>query len=134
MLVESDLFIAVIKERDRLKSAASEVLQSIETGKISNAYASVAVVQEVIFWLLRENRSADVLTTVDALFNIKNLEWIDLSKEICLNAAALMEEYQLSSFDAYHAATAISRDGKILSSDHAYDKIKSIERIDLSIK
>lgn len=45
-----------------------------------------------------------------------------------------MEEYKLSPFDAYHAATAMSKDSKILSSDHAYDKIKSIERIDLSLK
>ncbi len=132
MLVESDLFIAVIKERDRLKSTASNILENIEAGKISGAYASVAVVQEIVFWLLREGRATDILTTVDALLNIKNLEWIDLSQEICLNAAALIEEYQLSPFDAYHAATAISRDSKILSSDHAYDKIKSIERVALS--
>jgi predicted nucleic acid-binding protein len=132
VLVESDLFIAVIKERDRLKSTASNILENIEAGKISGAYASVAVVQEIVFWLLREGRATDILTTVDALLNIKNLEWIDLSQEICLNAAALIEEYQLSPFDAYHAATAISRDSKILSSDHAYDKIKSIERVALS--
>ncbi len=132
MLVESDLFIAVIKERDRLKPAASSILENIEAGKVAGTYASVAVIQEIVFWLLREGRAADILTTVDALLNIKNLEWIDLSKDLCLNAAALIEEYQLSPFDAYHAATAISRDSKILSSDHAYDKIKSIERVVLS--
>ena len=92
------------------------------------------MIQEIIFWLLRENRSKDVVTTINALLNIKNLEWIDLNKDICLSAAALMEEYKLGAFDAYHAATAISKDSKILSSDHAYDKIKSIERIDLSLK
>lgn len=97
-------------------------------------YASVAVLQEIIFWLLRENRSKDIITTINALLNVKNLEWVDLSKDICLNAAALMEEYKLSPFDAYHAATAMSKDNKILSSDHAYDKIKSIERIDIVLK
>lgn len=129
MLVESDTFIAVIKERDRLKRAASNIIEGIENGEIREAYASVAAIQEIIFWLLKENRSSDIITAVNALLNIRNLEWVELNKEICLNAAALMEEYGLGPFDAYHAATAISRDRRIVSSDHAFDKIKSVERI-----
>ena len=130
MLIESDMFIAIMKERDRLRRAASNIIAGIESGRIGGAYASVAAIQEVIFWLLRENRPSDIIAAVNALFNIKNLEWVGLNKEICLNAAALIEEYNLSPFDAYHAATAISADNKIVSSGHAFDRIKSIERID----
>ncbi len=134
MLVESDLFIAVMKEEDRLKPAASTILENIETGRIKGTYASIAVIQEVIFWLLNEGRGGDILKTVNALLTIKNIEWVGLSKEICLNAAALMEEYHLSPFDSYHAATALGKDSKILSSDHAFDRIKSLERYDLLLK
>ena len=130
MLIESDTFIAVMKERDRLKHAASNIIARIEAGKISGAYASVAAIQEIVLWLLRENRSSEIIMAVNAITNIRNLKWIDLNREICLNAAALMEEYGLSLFDAYHAATAINMDGKIISSDGAFDRIKSVERID----
>lgn len=132
MLIESDLFIAIIKDKDRLKPAATMVLEAIERGEIKDAYASVGAIQEIIFWLLNEGRSTDILKTVNALSNIKNLEWVDLNKDICINAAALIGEYKLSPFDAYHAATAISKDSKIISSDHAFDKIKSINRTNLS--
>lgn len=131
MLIESDLFIALLKDKDRLKPAASEILKAIEDGRIKDAYGSVAVLQEIIFWLLNEGRSSDILTTINIVSNTKNLEWVNFDKDICLSASAIMEEYKFSPFDAYHAATAISRDSKIISSDHAYDKIKSISRINL---
>jgi predicted nucleic acid-binding protein len=121
-----------MKENDRLKSSASKILAGIESGRINNVYASAAVIQEIVFWLLNEDRSGDILKTVNSLLSIRNLEWVDLSKDICLNAAALIEEYKISPFDAYHAATAISRDSKIASSDHVYDRIKSIQRTELS--
>jgi len=38
-----------------------------------------------------------------------------------------MEEYDLGTFDAYMAATALSKDRIIVSSDHIYDKIKGIK-------
>jgi len=41
-----------------------------------------------------------------------------------------MSEYGLSPFDAYHSATAIARDKKILSTEHVYDRLKGVERID----
>ena len=42
----------------------------------------------------------------------------------------LIKEYNINPFDAYHAATAISEDKIILSTEHVYDRIKGIERID----
>ncbi len=130
MLIESDTFIATIKENDRLRDDAAYIISAIHKGEITGAYASSAALQEVIFWLLKENRAAEVVTAVSSLLDIRNLEWINVSKEICLNAAALIEEYQMGPFDAYHAATALSMDGRIISSDHIFDKIKNIERID----
>ena len=47
-----------------------------------------------------------------------------------LDCIDLMSEYDINPFDSYHAATAISRDKKILSTEHVYDVIKGVERID----
>ena len=65
------------------------------------------------------------------LIHLKNVEWVAVTPDICLTASLLINEYKISPFDAYHAATAISRDKTILSTNNAYDRIKGIERISL---
>ena len=131
MLLDSDVFIAIIKEEDRLKQPSLKILKAVEKRKLKNAYASVASIQEIIFWLLNRNLRDKILLTVSRIFELKNLEWIPLTKEIFLTASALIEEYKLGAFDAYMAATALSKDRIIVSSDHIYDKIKGIKRISL---
>ena len=129
MLLDSDILIAVIKEEDRLKRASLKILKAVERRRLKNAYASVASIQEIIFWLLNRGFKDKVLLTVSRVFEIKNLEWVPLGKEVLLTASALIEEYELGAFDAYIAATALLRDRVILSSDHIYDKIKGIRRV-----
>ena len=53
-----------------------------------------------------------------------------LTPEICLAAAMLIKEYEINPFDAYHAATAMTEDKTILSTEHVYDRIKGVTRID----
>ena len=129
MLLDSDVFIAIIKEEDRLKQASLKILKAVERRKLKRVYASIATVQEIIFWLLNRGFKDKILLTTSRLFEIRNLEWVPLSKEVFLTASALIEEYDLRAFDAYMAATALLRDRVILSSDHVYDKIKGIKRI-----
>ena len=91
----------------------------------------VANIQEIIFWLLNRNLRDKILLTVPRIFQSKNLEWIPLTREIFLTASALMEEYDLGTFDGYVTATALSKDRIIVSSDHIYDRIKGIKRVSL---
>ena len=129
MLLDSDIFIAVIKEKDKLKQASLKILKAIERRKLKNAYASVASIQEIIFWLLNRGFKDKILLTASRVFKIKNLEWIPLDEKVFLTASALIEEYELGAFDAYIAATALLKDRVILSSDHIYDKIRGIRRM-----
>ena len=129
MLLDSDIFIAIIKEEDRLKQPSLKILKAIERRKLKNAYASVASIQEIIFWLLNRGFKDKILLTASRVFKIKNLEWIPLDEKVFLTASALIEEYELGAFDAYIAATALLKDRVILSSDHIYDKIKGIRRV-----
>lgn len=69
-----------------------------------------------------------MIIAINALTHLKNLEWVPISSDICLTSTLLMSEYGLNHFDSYHAATAISRDKKILSTEHVYDRVKGIER------
>jgi len=61
---------------------------------------------------------------------LPNIEWVPLDPDTCLKATILIKEYTISPFDAYHAATALSRDATIISTDHAYRRIPGITLID----
>jgi predicted nucleic acid-binding protein len=130
ILIESDLLLAVIKKEDHLKPAAEKILEKIDSGELKGIYASTAAIQEVIFWFYNRQLFSELALAVNVLSHLHNVEWIALNPEICLTASLLINEYKTSPFDAYHAATAIPRDKTILSTEHIYDKIKGITRID----
>jgi predicted nucleic acid-binding protein len=99
-------------------------------GELKGIYASTAVIQEIIFWFYNRQLFSELSLAVNLLSHLRNVEWVAVTPEICLTASLLINEYQISPFDAYHAATAIPKDKTILSTEHVYDKIKGITRID----
>lgn len=130
ILIESDLLLAYIKKSDWLKPTAEKILSRVASGDIPDTYASTATLQEIIFWFFNRNMHRELVQATNAITHIRNMRWIDLSPEICLTASMLIKEYEINPFDAYHAATAVSEDKTILSTEHIYDRIKGIKRID----
>jgi predicted nucleic acid-binding protein len=122
--------LAVIKKEDRLKPAAEKILEKIDSGELKGIYASTAAMQEIIFWLYNRQLYRELSLAVNVLSHLRNVEWVPITPEICLTASLLINEYKTSPFDAYHAATAIPRDKTILSTEHIYDKIKGIIKIE----
>jgi predicted nucleic acid-binding protein len=109
---------------------AESILEKIDAGELKGIYASTAVIQEIIFWFYNRQLFSELSLAVNLLSHLRNVEWVAVTPEICLTASLLINEYQISPFDAYHAATAIPKDKTILSTEHVYDKIKGITRID----
>jgi predicted nucleic acid-binding protein len=122
--------LAVIKKEDRLKTVAERILEKIDAGDLKGVYASTSVIQEIIFWFYNRQLFSELALAVNLLSHLRNVEWVAVTPEICLTASLLINEYKTSPFDAYHAATAIPRDKTILSTEHIYDKIKGITRIE----
>jgi len=113
-----------------LKLVAERILEKIDLGEIKNIYASTAVMQEIVFWFYNRQLFRELSMAVNVLSHLRNVEWVPITPEICLTASLLINEYKTSPFDAYHAATAIPRDKTILSTEHIYDKIRGITRIE----
>jgi predicted nucleic acid-binding protein len=88
--------------------------------------------QEIVFWFYNRQLLVDLTAAVNILSHLRNVEWVPLTTEVCLTASLLINEYTISPFDAYHAATALSRDKTILSTEHVYDKIRGLVRIEPS--
>jgi predicted nucleic acid-binding protein len=132
ILIESDLLLATVKKEDRLKPIARWIFSGIKSGKTSGIYASVAAIQEIVFWFYNRALLRELTVAVNALAHLKNVEWVGLTPGICLTASVIMDEYKVSPFDAYHTATAMARDRTILGTEHVYDRIRGIKRIDPS--
>jgi predicted nucleic acid-binding protein len=132
MLIESDLLLPLIKKGDRLSVVSERVLSEVRVGRLTGVYASTAAIQEVVFWLYNRGLQREAIQAVNALKFLPNLEWVPLSPDICLEAAIIMKEYGVGPFDAYHAATALSRDSVVMSTEHVYGRIPGLSVLDPS--
>lgn len=134
MLLESDLLVAYIKKEDWLKKTAVSVIEAVEEKRLYPVQLSSEVFHE-LYYVFSDLAPVDVILANEAkIATIKNLVIVNPSPEIYLSALNLMETYTMTSiFDAIYAATALSRsvpDHSILSTEHTYDQIKGIQRVD----
>jgi len=134
MLVESDVLYAYVKKSDWLKPVAVKIVEMAVEGALGTLYASREVLHELYYLSVEEGVPPDeYLARAAALTAIDNLVFLPTTPEIDLLAFTLLAQYRLGSvFDAYHAATALSQvpDHTIVSTDHVYDSIPGIRRID----
>ena len=133
MLIESDILVAHLKPVDRLKDESEKLLSKIAKGELS-VIVSREAIHEIYYVLRNMNMPIqDILSKIGALKSIPNIEWIPTTVDVDLLALALMTQYNITSiFDAYHAATCLLYDKEktIISTDHIYDKIPGIKRIE----
>ena len=134
MLIESDLIIAYMKKEDWLKETATKIFNAIEEDRLTGIQASSEVLHE-LYYVFSDYAPLSIIVANEArIATMKNITFIDPTRETYLCALNLMETYELKSiFDAIYAATTLLEkvpDHTILSTDEAYEKIKGIKRID----
>jgi hypothetical protein len=134
MLIESDLFIAYLKKEDWLKPTAEKIFNAIKTNTLRDIQASTDIIHELYYVFSDITPIPTILGNAANLATLKNITYIDPTREILLSALDLMTGNGLKSmFDAIYAATSLTShvpDHTILSTDQAYDNISGIERID----
>lgn len=124
MYADTDVFLAILKKRDRLKSPATKIFKAAEEGKIGLS-TSAATVIEILFFIYEYGIQERGRRILNDLFNLK-VEFVDLPAEIGVEAVALMNRYGATPLDAIHAAMA---GPEILSTDKVYDKM-GLKRVD----
>ena len=134
MIIETDLLYAYVKKQDWLKPVADKIINAIVDGKLGTVHASRMVLHELYYVSKTEGVPLDqYITRAASLTAIPNLSYHPTTVEIDLLALVLMKQYNVTSiFDAYHAATALNQepDHTVVSTDHIYDQIPGITRID----
>ena len=67
-----------------------------------------------------------------AFKEMSNIGEAQLTVNVVLKASEIREKYGLTYFDSLHGATAILSDGKIISSDKAFERVKELKAINPS--
>ncbi|WP_135829201.1 PIN domain-containing protein [Halorussus halobius] len=118
--VESDFLIALVKDSDWLQSEAEDALaeRNVET----SAFAYLEVL------LARERYEFDYVPLIANLLELVPVR-DDEEYQIVLKAVNYYAD-GMTPFDAFHAATAETRERAVLSSEQDYDEV-GVERLPL---
>ena len=127
MYVETDFLTALVKDEDWLREAALQALDERD-----DLHTSILAYAEVLV-LFYDREQADY--EIDAPRAIANLlELVPITppehEDAVLAAAAFIEEYQLTPFDALHAGVAATNSEDVLSSERDYDTV-GLDRVPL---
>ena len=115
MYADLDFFLALLKEKDWLKTRAEEIY----TKHYKDIWTSTITLQEIILYATREKHNpAEYIEKMLGLVKVK--ESI-ITVEICFGVADLMNKYNFTTFDAFHAM--LCEGDIIISSDKIYDRI-----------
>lgn len=127
MYVETDFLTALVKDDDWLHESAADAL-----GERDDIHTSILAYAEVLV-LFYDREEADY--DIDAPRAVSNLlELVPIRpvehEDAVLAAAAFLDEYDLTPFDALHAGLIATREERVLSTEQDYDTL-GLERVPL---
>lgn len=129
MYVETDFLTALVKDEDWLRGPAIQALEERD-----DIHTSILAYAEVLV-LFYDHETAAYEIEIDTPRAISNLlELVPIVPEehedVVLAAAAFLDEYHLTPFDALHAGVVACGDERVLSSEQDYDTV-GLDRVPL---
>ena len=125
--LDSTVFLNAILDTESLGENSRKLLEKVEEGEIK---ASTSVLSfDEIAWIVKKHRNYETsLVAVKDFLDI-SIKFIDVNYETICLSYDLMKKYKLRPRDAIHAASALSKNIKIIiSEDDDFDDIKEIKR------
>ncbi|WP_411967481.1 PIN domain-containing protein [Haloferax sp. YSSS75] len=120
MYVETDFLIALVKNEDWLRESALEALEGRD-----DIHTSILAYAEVLVLFYDREQSEYDIDAPRAIANL--LELVPITpkehEDAVLAAAAFLEEYHLTPFDALHAGVIATSGEEVLSSEQDYDTV-----------
>ena len=127
MYVETDFLTALLKDDDWLQDAAIRALEEHE-----DIHTSILAYAEVLALFYDREAAAYDIDVPRAITNLLELVPIrpNTHEDVVLAAAAFIDEYDLTPFDALHAGFVTTTKTRVLSTEQDYDTV-GLDRIPL---
>ncbi len=128
-LLENDVVFAFLNRSDTNHRIAEKIFTKLEKGSLRVELSSVSLVEMELVYKSEglDDRLLEDLSAVAALPSVK---YVPLTPDVALASVYLRNSTKLSFFDSHYAATALSRDRKIISFDRSYDTVPGLSRTD----
>lgn len=120
MYVETDFLTALLKDDEWLREPALRALDDCD-----DLHTSILAYAEVLVLFYDRDQADYAIDAPRAIADLLELVPITPAEheDAVLAAAALLDEYELTPFDALHAGLAATGDGVVLSSEQDYDAV-----------
>ena len=120
MYVETDFLIALVKDDDWLQDAAIRALEERD-----DIHTSILAYAEVLVLFYDRDDGKYEIDAPRAITNLLELVPIapEAHEDAVLAAAAFLDEYDLTPFDALHAGLITTGEGRVLSTEQDYDTV-----------
>ena len=129
-VIELDMLIAFVNRADKLHNIALKLFEKIVSGELNNVAVPASAYMEYELVLRSRGYSSDTISSdIDAFRSVKNLGEIPLTSEIIVKAAKLRRRCCITYFDSLHAASALSHDKTIISTDRVYKEMPKLKAI-----
>ena len=128
MYVETDFLIALVKDDDWLQDAAIRALEEHD-----DLHTSILSYAEVLVLLYDREAAEYGIDAPRAVTNLLELVPIvpEAHEDAVLAAAAFLDEYDLTPFDALHAGLITTGEERVLSTEQDYDTV-GLDRVPLT--
>ncbi|MEM3501848.1 MAG: PIN domain-containing protein [Candidatus Bathyarchaeia archaeon] len=120
--IETDLIYAIMKREDPLKDKAKQILK-----RSKRLHCSSATIIEILSVLKAVNKFASVAPKLKAFGNLKNLIFLPITPDVANRAVEIHSAGLLTFFDSFYAATALTSDMTLISSDKAFKNIPNLK-------
>ncbi|WP_336339478.1 PIN domain-containing protein [Haloarcula brevis] len=120
MYVETDFLTALLKDDDWLQDAAIRALEEHD-----DIHTSILAYAEVLVLFYDREAAEYEIDAPRAITNLLELVPIvpEKHEEAVLAAAAFLDEYDLTPFDALHAGLVTTGEERVLSTEQDYDTV-----------
>jgi predicted nucleic acid-binding protein len=118
--VETDFLTALVKDDDWLQDAAIRALEEHD-----DIHTSILAYAEVLVLFYNREDAAYEIDASRAITNLLELVPIvpEAHEDAVLAAAAFLDEYDLTPFDALHAGVVTTSNQRVLSTEQDYDTV-----------
>lgn len=124
--LDANVFIAAALDPSTKGEVAAKILQDAHQGK--NRAATSAITFDEVFWIISKEKGREVAENVyESMLGTRNLQVIDLSREVLTESLKVLRETKLKPRDAIHVASArISGINEMVTEDADFDGITGL--------
>jgi predicted nucleic acid-binding protein len=130
--LDANIFIFAQISSEKEGVSARLILKAMEEGKFK-AITNILAVDEVVWKIKKEIDYSSAIKVGRAMFELPNLEIVEVTSKTLKEAFNFMEKYELMPRDSIHVSSMLENNvSTIITEDPDFKKVKEIKTLTIS--